>query len=219
VPVRGDTQRELTLGQLSLRLKRDFFRSVRATIMEVRASSTNSQEFDESTLSAMVQSVGAVAGAYYSVQDQMLVRVANLGCEPQEREVPLRVGEGLLGKAVQQGEPLLLDDLDQRGLRIRSGLLELTPRALLLFPLRRDGRAIGVFELLFVNSSAITARELLEYLAEDIVRGPELRPAVGENDPRVRALEEELVIVNTRLERMTTELQSRERTVRAATGT
>jgi HAMP domain-containing protein len=218
VPVRGDTQRELTLAQLSLRLKRDFFRSIRATIMEVRASSSNSQEFDESALSAVVQSVGAVAGAYYAVQDQLLVRIANLGCEPQERDVPPRIGEGLIGKAAQQGEPLLLDDLDERGLRIRSGLLELTPRSLLLFPLQREGRTVGVFELLFVNSSAITASELLDYLAEDLVRGPELRANDNDNNPRVRALEEELVIANTRLERMAAELQHRERAGRAATG-
>jgi HAMP domain-containing protein len=218
VPVRGDTQRELTLAQLSLRLKRDFFRSIRATIMEVRSSSASAQEFDESALSAVLQSVGAVAGAYYTVQDQLLVRVANLGCEPQASEMPLRIGEGLVGKAAHQGEPLLLDDLDERGLRIRSGLLELTPRAVLLFPLQRDGRTIGVFELLFVNSSAITARELLDYLAEELVRGPELRANDNHDNPRVRALEEELVIANTRLERMAAELQNRERTVRA-TGT
>jgi HAMP domain-containing protein len=220
VPVRGDTQRELTLAQLSLRLKRDFFRSIRATIMEVRSSSSNAQEFGDSALSALVQSVGAVAGAYYAVEDRMLVRVANMGCEPQEREVPLRIGEGLLGRAAQQAEPVLLDDLDERGLRIRSGLLELTPRALLLFPLQREGRVIGVFELLFVNSSAITAQELLEYLAEDLVRGPEPRASSDDaNNPRLRELEEELVIANTRLERMAAELQSRERTMRAATGT
>jgi hypothetical protein len=218
VPVRGDTQRELTLAQLSLRLKRDFFRAIRATIMEVRGSSSNAQEFGESALQALMQSVGAVAGAYYAIEDQLLVRVANLGCEPQEREMPLRMGDGLLGKAAQQGEPVLLDDLDTRGLRIRSGLLELTPRALLLFPLLREGRAVGVFELVFVNSSAITARELLEYLAEDLVRGPEPRVNNGQTDPRLRALEEELVIANTRLERMASELQSRERTVRAANG-
>jgi hypothetical protein len=131
----------------------------------------------------------------------------------------MRIGDGLLGKAAQEREPVLLDDLDMGGLRIRSGLVELTPRALLLFPVQRDGRTVSVFELVFVNSSAHTARELLEYLAEDLARGPEQPGSDGANNPRLRELEEELVIANTRLERMASDLQSRERTVRSATGT
>jgi hypothetical protein len=219
VPVRGDTQRELTLAQLALRLKRDFFRSVRASMLEAREQAKNPQDYVEAALAALVQSVGAAAGAYYGVEAGLLTRRANMGCEANDSQAPQRVGEGLLGRVVQQGTLLLLDDLEKQGIRIRSGLLEMTPRALLLYPVKRDDSVVGVVELVFVNASAVTARELLDYMSGDLVRGPQPSAAAEGEVSRVRSLEEELVIANTRLERMATELQNRERTLRAATGT
>jgi two-component system, chemotaxis family, sensor kinase CheA len=92
----------------------------------------------------------------------MLVRRANLGCEAENDGPPMRVGDGLAGKVAQTGESILLDDLDERGVRVRSGLLELTPRAVLLYPIKRDETVTGVIELLFLNTAAPTAREVLE---------------------------------------------------------
>jgi methyl-accepting chemotaxis protein len=217
VPLRGETQRDLALAQLSLRLKREYFRSIRGSLLEAREHSIEPAAFVDAALAAVANASGAAAGAYYMVQDGMLVRCANLGCEPANDQVPVRVGEGLTGKVALSGEPILLDDLDQRGVRVRSGLLELTPRALLLFPITRDEHVIGVMELLFLNTAAVTARELLEYLCSDIARGPRVVDPSTEA-ARVQALEEELVIANTRLERMASELALRERPPRAAGG-
>lgn len=217
VPLRGETQRDLALAQLSLRLKREYFRSIRGSLLEARESSMATSAFVDAALAAVANAAGAAAGAYYVVQDKLLVRTANLGCEPANDNVPMRVGDGLAGKCVATGEPILLDDLESSGVRVRSGLLEMTPRALLLFPIKRDDVVIGVMELLFLNTAATTARELLEYLAPDIARGP---LALGESIDvsQVKALEEELVIANARLERMASELTSRERGPRAAAG-
>ncbi|MET0387521.1 MAG: GAF domain-containing protein [Polyangiales bacterium] len=215
ISLRGHTQRDLTLSQLALRLKREYFRAIRGAITEARERSTGSAEFAGSALAAIAQAVTAAAGAYYVIEDRFLKRSANFGCEADDAASPQRVGDGLLGKVASTGEPLLLEELDKYGMRVRSGLLEITPNALLLYPVKREGRVIGVLELLFLNTSAPTARELLDYLTDDLARGPRVLEKSAEA-VRVRDLEEELVIANARLERMEAELQNR--SLRAAAG-
>jgi hypothetical protein len=165
-------------------------------------------------LATVAQAVGAIAGAYYSIEESTLVRTACLGCEPQNDVAPLRLGDGLVGKVAVTGEVLILDDLSSEGVRVRSGLLEMTPRALLLYPVRRDERVVGVIELLFLETSALTAREFLDYLGDELSRGPRVHE---QGATRIKELEEELVIANARIERMSSDLQARER-ARAAGG-
>jgi hypothetical protein len=215
VDMQGQTQRELSLFQLALRLKREYFRASRGTVLDARERSSTQPEFVHIALSAIAQAVSAVAGAYYSLEESVLVRTASHGCEAQNDGVPLRTGDGLVGKVAATGECLMLEDLKDKNVRVRSGLIELTPSALLIFPVQRDKRVVGVLELLFLDGSAAIAREFLEYLGDELARGPRIH---AESASRVKELEEELVIANTRLERMSVELQARERPGRAAAG-
>jgi hypothetical protein len=217
VSLRGDTSRDLTLSQLALRLKREYFRAIRGMITDARERASLPADFMGDALSAIAQAVGAAAGAHYAIEDGLLIRTANFGCEPSGESVTQRVGEGLHGRVALTGEAMVFDELEKQGTRVRTGLLELIPTALLLYPIERDSRVVGVIELLFLNASAPTARELLDYLMEDLSRGPRAFEPTAET-ARVKQLEEELVIANTRLERLNSELQSRERSPRAAAG-
>jgi HAMP domain-containing protein len=208
----GQSQREMSLMQLGLRLKREFFRAMRAVVFEAREQSQDARAFAEAALTPIAHALGAVAGAYYSVIDGMLVPSVILGCDAPTRSTPLRIGEGLMGKVAKDRTPLLLDKLEEYNVRVQSGLFEITPRALLLFPVQKDELVSGVLELVFLNDSASTALEVLEYLMADLARGPSFVNAPASD--RLRGLEEELVIANTRLERMSAELQHRERSPR-----
>ena len=211
----NDSEREFLLMQLGMRLKREWFRSTRAGIYEAREQHAGAQRLAAAVLSTIAQTVSAAAGAYYEVgPDQTLLRIANLGCELPAQEAPSKLGEGLLGKCAVEGKPVLLDKLDQQGLRVRTGLLEITPRAVLLFPIKREERVCAVLELLFVNDAAATALELLDYLAHDLGKGPSILERVPVED-RVRVLEEELVIANARLECVSNDRQQRDRTNRS----
>jgi hypothetical protein len=216
VPMQGETPRDLELAQLALRLKREYFRSYRGAVLEARERTTDYPELINMVLATVAQAVGAVAGAYYAVEESTLSRLASLGCEPQNdvEVAPLRVGDGLVGKVAATGEVLILEQLADKGVRVRSGLLELTPSALLLYPVRRDERVVGVMELLFLEASALTAREFLDYVGDEIARGPRVHE---HSSNRIKELEEELVIANARIERMSADFQNRER-VRAAGG-
>jgi HAMP domain-containing protein len=212
------SERDLALVQLGLRLKREWFRSVRAGIYEAREQSAGGPRYADAVLATIAQSVNAAAGAYYVVgEDQSIVRVVNLGCDAPASEAPQRVGEGLLGKVARDGTPLLLEQLEQQGLRVRTGLLEITPRAALVFPIKNESRVTALIELLFVGNGAVPALELLDYLARDLANGSttevaKLKPA-GDS-PDVRELQEELVIANARLQQMAVELQQRDHALR-----
>jgi HAMP domain-containing protein len=212
----NDSEREFLLVQLGMRLKREWFRSTRAGVYEAREQHSSSQGLAEAVLSSIAHTVSAAAGAYYEVgHEGSLMRIANLGGELPAQETPLQPGEGLVGKAALEGKAMLLDKLDQQNLRVRTGLLEITPRAVLLFPIKRDDRVCAVLELLFVNDAAPTALELLEYLGLDLAKGPSAPASAGELDARVRGLEEELVIANARLEHVSSERQQRDRPQRS----
>ena len=217
-PAAGGGERELILLQLGLRLKREWFRSVRAAIYEVREQENDAPAFAQAVLGALAHNCGASAGAYYTVgDDKRLIRLVNLGCDTPEQESPLKLGEGLIGKVALDAKPMLLDKLDQKGLRLRSGLLEITPRSALIFPVLRQGSVRAVIELLFVDNAGATALELLEYLAPDLAKGPILTaaPPQGADKARMRELEEELVIANARLQQLANELKDRDRALRA----
>lgn len=68
----------------------------------------------------------------------------------------LRLGQGVVGLAVEQGRPVLVDDLreDPRGLRSVP-----TAVSQLAVPLRRKGRVIGAMNLLSDRRAAFTSRD------------------------------------------------------------
>ena len=70
--------------------------------------------------------------------------------------------EGLVGQCARNMSPLLLDDPSGSVLRLSSGLIDVTPRQILLIPLHNEGVAIGVIEL-----ALITAPTLRQCLIKD----------------------------------------------------
>jgi phosphoserine phosphatase RsbU/P len=76
--------------------------------------------------------------------------------EAARRSLRLKVGEGIVGSAVAQGEAVLVDDvrLDPRYVEVVSG-----SRSELVVPLRRKKRVIGALNLLSPNVGQYTVRD------------------------------------------------------------
>jgi HAMP domain-containing protein len=219
----GSGKRDEGLFMLGIRLKLEWFRAARVGILQAREQHKSIDGFLQAALHCVAQTAGAVVGACHVVKDDdYLVQIANLGCDVDlSKAVPVRIGQGLVGKAALDGNPILLDDLESSGIKIRSSLLEIVPRAVLVFPVKDEMRVVAVIELGFVAEGASTALELLESLNADLSAGAgaakiEQSGSSGWTGERVSALEEELVIATTRLEVVSRELQQRDQALREA---
>ena len=117
--------------------------------------------------------VGAPAGAlYFLVDGGRLEMIGQFALGPEgttpEAMPSFRLGEGLVGQAATQSEVVVVDDPPHGYLRVRSGLGEGSPRAIVLLPLVHLGKVTGVLELaLFAPCTGVT-RELLTSVRETL---------------------------------------------------
>ncbi len=75
-------------------------------------------------------------------------------------------GEGLVGRAAEEKEPVYITDLPPGYIRIRSGLGEDAPSSLLLVPLLVDQQVVGVIELASLGEIPSHQREFIAQLGE-----------------------------------------------------
>lgn len=126
-------------------------------------------------------------------------------------------GEGLVGQAALADDVTVVADPPAGYLRVRSGLGEAAPRALVLLPLARDGKVTGVIELaLFKPWSERSAEFLLSVresiaIALDVARArTAMRRLLAETQGqafRLAGQEEELRSTNEELQTQQEELR------------
>ncbi|MDD9965541.1 MAG: GAF domain-containing protein [Myxococcales bacterium] len=211
---------DMAMFRVGVRLKREWFGASRSALLETRRVAEDLAGFADMALARTAAATGAATAALHVVQDGDRVRmIANLGGpeSPDERD-PVKLGQGLVGKAAKTGEATILRGLDEHNVRLTTGVVEIVPRALLLFPISGQDGTLAVIELGFVDTSVDSARDLLEYLTQDladgireVMQGPAVR---GNGNARIRELGEDLAIATARVEQLTRELQQRDRSLR-----
>ncbi|MCD1258612.1 response regulator [Paenibacillus athensensis] len=117
----------------------------------------------------MTPLLGAGYSAFYwsdpeEAGPRRLARVACFagedGLEPGRKLVAW--GEGLVGQCAKTNRQLLLDDVPEDFIRIRSGLGEALPRHLLFVPVTYEGRVVGVLETASFQPFPVSGLLLLE---------------------------------------------------------
>lgn len=215
-----ESARGMSLFKLGLRLKREWFRAARTGIVE-SAMHSKREDYARAALAWLANTVNAEVGTFYFSEGAgRLSLVACHGCTRETvSDVEVRVGEGLLGQVAASGDAMVLSDLDPKRVRIRTGLVEVTPTAVVLAPVVVADEVVGVVELAFTEGDPELAKELLSFLAADLGEAT-LRAfrvdsnAVGNAGDEARALGEELAIATARIERLTRELSIRDKVVR-----
>jgi HAMP domain-containing protein/signal transduction histidine kinase/DNA-binding response OmpR family regulator len=80
----------------------------------------------------------------------------------------LRVGEGLLGQCAADKQRVLIADVPQDAVAIRSGLLQATPRNIIVLPVLFEGRVKAVIELASLANFTALQQTFLEQLTASI---------------------------------------------------
>lgn len=83
-------------------------------------------------------------------------------------EKRIEIGQGLVGQAWQEGEPMYLKTIPKEYVSITSGLGEATPKVLLIIPLKANQEIYGMIELASFQEIADYKIRFLENIAESI---------------------------------------------------
>ncbi|SNS14352.1 GAF sensor hybrid histidine kinase [Noviherbaspirillum humi] len=162
----------------------------------------------------------AQVGMLHVADGNRLMPAAGYALDPlPDAGQALRIGQGLAGQAARETDVQVVGDLPPGYLRISSGTGAAQPQALLLAPLRAEGRVVGVLELGFARGAAQLEREkaLLGLVSDKI--GVALRSAQYRNNLRqllaetqrqseqLQSQQEELRVTNEELQEQGRALQ------------
>ena len=186
-----------------------------ATLNGEMAGVLRAEELCQMVIRTVTQLLDAPIGAFY-VRDggDRLICLAGHGTESLDSIPGFSIGEGLVGRAAAEGNPVFLDDVPGDYLAIRSGLGATPPRQLVIQPTTFEGTVNGVFEVATHRMISVEQREFLERAATDIgvvlatsQSRERLQELLEETQVQSEELQAQLEGINAELEERTEALQ------------
>ncbi|MBI3843888.1 MAG: response regulator [Planctomycetes bacterium] len=126
-------------------------------------------------------------------------------------------GEGLVGQAAIDKRAIVVNDVPDGYVEVRSGVGAASPRSLVLVPTHANGEVNGVLELGFFSAPSAAGREMLDTVAESVgfafqaaryrARQAELLEETQRQGEELQAQQEELQTQNDELEEQTRTLK------------
>ena len=206
-----------------LRDHADWLKAGQAGLMLELRGQLSPEEVASRAIGFVARYVDARAAALYvSDADQTLRLLGRFALVDAEHATPavaprFRPGEGLVGQAAMRDDLLVVTDAPADYLRVRSGLGEGDPRAIVLLPLSHAGATRGVVELALFSDLTDRAREFLLSIRETLTISIEVaraqaatRELLAETQrqaQRLSAQEEELRANNEELQTQQEELR------------
>lgn len=193
------------------RLREEWLQSGEVGLGAVMIGDRPIEQLGNGVLDYLAGYTGAVAGAMFVSSGESLLRVSTHGV-PQDAVIPARFGprEGLLGRAVSERRPIVVDDVPDGYLVFGSALGQDKPRHLAIVPGIVDEQVNSVIELGFLGPVDERIEVLLDRASEAVaiaVRSAayreELQELLEETQRQAEELQtqsEELRVSNEELE-------------------
>ena len=223
---REANQMAANLRQLaSERDRADWLKESQAQLSDEMRAESELTALSGTLVQCLARRTDAVAAALHLLEDGGLRLRGRFGVERASEFTPLDPlqspgrGEGLLVEAMRSKSLLVIEDVPEDYLKIRSGLGESLPRSLLFLPLARAGETVGVLELALFKADTENVRELLGSVQEMLVIGLQAarsRAALREALDRSQRQAERLAAQEEELRANNQELQSQHEELRVA---
>ena len=140
----------------------------------LRENNDNMEELSYDVISNLVKYLGANQGGLFLINnnDSSHLFIEMASCYAYDRrkymQKKLEMGEGLIGRCIQEKEPIYMTDIPNDYIHITSGLGGENPRSLLLVPLILNDDIFGVIEIASFTEIATYQVEFVEKIAESI---------------------------------------------------
>lgn len=156
----GDSQQGGTTGERSIDLQ-EIQNSVKG----------NAKDATVNGLRIICKQLEAGQGAFYEVKEEGGSRWVELTggyalSIGEKTTIKFDMGEGLIGQSAAEGKTLYIDEVPEGYMKIASGLGMASPRYLLITPVKKDTKVIGVLEVSTFKALSETQRKFVEDAAQ-----------------------------------------------------
>lgn len=177
------------------------------------------EEIGKKVLTFLSSYTGATMGSAYIVSEKKDILYFMSGYALNESLITqeLKMGQGLLGQAAEDGEVIELQDVKPDFHKVTSSLLEATPEYVLILPLKTYEEVVSVLEISFLKKPSPLVKEFLMEMSEMVavaIRSSQHKVKLAEllNDSQqlseeLQAQQEELRVTNEELEQQTRALK------------
>lgn len=122
-------------------------------------------------LKIICKQLEAGQGAYYEVKEADDSRWVELTggyalSIGENTTIKFDMGEGLIGQSAAEGKTLYIDEVPEGYMKIASGLGMASPRFLLIAPVKKDQKVVGVLEVSTFKALSETQRKFVEDAAQ-----------------------------------------------------
>ncbi|ARK31264.1 response regulator [Halalkalibacter krulwichiae] len=147
---------------------------IKTNIAEITTSYQGAQhltKFAELIISKVTPMVGATYGVFYFIdeQDSVITQIATYAAnENKINNDTIKMGEGLVGQCAKEKKIIDLESIPEGSLKVTSGLISASPRALMILPIEFEGRVIAVIELASFEDFTTLQKQLLVIVCNTI---------------------------------------------------
>lgn len=199
-----------------------------ARLNDLMSGASDIRQTATKIISYLCEYLHAQAGAFYLNNDRgSFAFYAGYAIEEITLPMPVfRIGEGLSGQAVVEKKIILLENVADTHLAIRTGMAELAPLQIIIIPLHVNEEVIGLVEIASRHTFTSRQRQFLEETASRIAlvihalrvnqKTQELLQETQNQSEELTAQQEELRQVNSELKEQKEQLVASEEELRVS---
>ncbi|WP_096058982.1 HAMP domain-containing protein [Carbonactinospora thermoautotrophica] len=155
--------------------EQDWLKTNLARISALMQGRRDLEDVAKLIMSEITPVVSAQYGAFFLAQrdedgkpQPVLDLLASYGFQAPDGHRRFAFGEGLVGQAAVEKQPILVTDLPQDYLKIVSGLGEAPPASIIVLPVLFENQVLGVIELASFHEFSEIHRAFLDQLMENV---------------------------------------------------